>query len=486
MGGGPVWPDAGDMEDHRERGPLAPATIALAAFAAATTTALLLALAAPALAHRGHAHLLGKRAAERAVGESAQPAGDGLYRLRAGGETLLTHGPDPMPPSERIATRGADAPLGPGGPERAPVCADDYHQHVLVAHLAAAPDRLGELAGSVRAQIRRMNWVLNADAVESGGVSADYKVACDGAGEIRVDSFASPSASFEDVVAAARAAGFDRPNADYTIFFDGLGPGGGCGIGSYRPDERLVAENRSNTGGGYGITYQPCWFGTTPMHENGHNQGAVQYSSPHSTGTGGHCDQGHDVLCYAPDGGDRNQTTFSIACSDRVHFDCGGDDYFDPAPEPGEYLESRWNLGSPLNRFIAFGGAPPPPEPAAPDAPACGEPACADRLRLGSRVRGVVGGEGEATLYKLRVRRGTRRLAIAARSAAPVGLEVWRGSLPGPRGSKCSSARSGTRQRCRISRPRPGRWFVRVAERGAAEPVEFDLRTTAARGARRR
>jgi alpha-tubulin suppressor-like RCC1 family protein len=41
-----------------------------------------------------------------------------------------------------------------------------------------------------------------------------------------------------------------------------------------------------------------------------------------------------------------------------MHYDCGHDDYFDAAPEPGEYLASHWNVGSTLNRFIAFGTKP--------------------------------------------------------------------------------------------------------------------------------
>ena len=48
------------------------------------------------------------------------------------------------------------------------------------------------------------------------------------------------------------------------------------------------------------------------MHENAHNEGAAQYSAPNSTGTGWHCNEYDDILCYV-DGGDKNQTM--VPCS---------------------------------------------------------------------------------------------------------------------------------------------------------------------------
>ena len=62
-------------------------------------------------------------------------------------------------------------------------------------------------------------------------------------------------------------------------------------------------------------------------------------------------------MCYSPDGGDRNQGGNVLDCAGRLHLDCGHDDYFDTAPEAGEYLASRWNIGSRVNRFLSFGGA---------------------------------------------------------------------------------------------------------------------------------
>ena len=158
------------------------------------------------------------------------------------------------------------------------------------------------------------------------------------------------------MVNAAEDAGFDDPETKYSIFYETEATSY-CGIGSLYGDERLSAYNSNNSGGSYAVTHDGCWDGDTPMHENGHNMGAVQPGAPKSTGSGLHCYQERDVMCYSPDGGDRNQGGSVFDCADHLHFDCGHDDYFDTAPEAGEYLASHWNIGSPLNRFVSSTGS---------------------------------------------------------------------------------------------------------------------------------
>lgn len=285
-----------------------------------------------------------------ALGGNAEPVGDTLYEVDvAGGPDLLTHGPDLQLDAAQERSTGFSA----GDPERPPVCATDTYQQILYGHLATAPDRLASVKDSIRSQMMRTNALLNQESLDSGGPTADYKMLCDSSGQIDVQGFTATGATFSEVVAGARTAGFDDPNVDYTVFFDDP-TSSACGVGSYYNDERLIAGNRSNNGGGFGVAYSDCWFGSTPMHENGHNQGAVQRGAPYSTGTGGHCWDEEDVMCYAPDGGDLHQEGTIDRCTDRIHFDCGFDTYFDSAPEPGEYLATHWNIGSSLNRFLAF------------------------------------------------------------------------------------------------------------------------------------
>ena len=285
-----------------------------------------------------------------AVPATAQADG-GLTRviLRDGTE-LLTHGGDPLL-----------APIAPTEDERAPVCASDYYQHVLYGHPLTKPDRVDDVRATLRLYIRRMNAKLAEEGAESGR-PVDYKFRCDSSGQPRVDSFTGPiSSSFPLIVQAARDAGFASTRVKYVIFWDG-DHRDRCGFGSVHRDQRLALDNRNNTGGSYGVTFRSCWAGTTPMHELGHNQGAVQPGAPHWSGYI-HCNDERDVMCYA-DGG--SESRIFTRCNDRDHFDCGHDTYFDTSPEPGEWLASRWNIGWSGNRFLAFGGdqraSPPPPD----------------------------------------------------------------------------------------------------------------------------
>lgn len=286
------------------------------------------------------------------VGPNAERTADGHYRVRlADGTELTTHGPD------GVENHGTS--IGPGDAERPLLCATDYHQHVLYGRPNGSADRLATLRPSILAAMRRMNAVLNEDAMESGALNADYKVKCDGNGEIQIDSFTSSSPSYQTVVDSARATGFTASNADYTIFYD-QAVSGVCGIANLALDDRLQASNANNSGGGYAVIYGNCMNNETPMHENAHNQGAVQYGATYST-RAGHCRDENDVMCYN-DGGSGGSTF--TRCTDRMYFDCGHDTYFDAAPESGEWLATHWNIGSSLNRFIAFRPLERPPQTA--------------------------------------------------------------------------------------------------------------------------
>ena len=113
------------------------------------------------------------------------------------------------------------------------------------------------------------------------------------------------------------------------------------------------------------------WWPEGMLHEITHNLGGVQWSAPHSTQPVGmsnprygHCWQGNDVMCYLEDTGAshamRNDCPRIGGAIPQV-YDCGRDDYFNPAPPAGSYLATHWNVYD--NAFLA---------PCAKVAPACG------------------------------------------------------------------------------------------------------------------
>jgi hypothetical protein len=95
------------------------------------------------------------------------------------------------------------------------------------------------------------------------------------------------------------------------------------------------------------------WWPDGFLHELTHNLGAVQHGAPHSTEPAGqsdprygHCWQGVDVMCYTEDGGASHEMVTDcqpIEGTISQTYDCGRDDYFNPAPPPGSYLATHWN-----------------------------------------------------------------------------------------------------------------------------------------------
>lgn len=274
------------------------------------------------------------------------------------GERVLTHGGDPP-----ILNATLDAP------ERAVACTEsteDYRNELVYARPIDKAGRYAHVAPLLRAAANQANGRLDRDSMQFG-IPADYVFMCDrGAVAVRhaVLPMLSDGDSFSSIVSGLQALGLDDTKVKYWVFYDDTVDGGAAGQGTIHRDDRLAADNANNFGPDYGIAYGVL-DARVLMHENAHNLGAVQLSAPHSSGAW-HCNDGRDVLCYA-DGGPRSAYT-SASCT-GIHFDCGNDDYFNPAPAAGSYLASHWNIGSRLNRFVRFGApilAPPPPSPPPP------------------------------------------------------------------------------------------------------------------------
>lgn len=318
------------------------------------------ALASPALAHHPSESAPElTRSVERVLGDETTQAPSGLYKVPlADGSVVRTHGPDArMDDSASLVAAGPSDRFLPGSAERAPICATDHSMQVLYARTAATPDAYAASVPTIRSTVRRSNHVLNEEAIASGGGGGDYKLVCSG-GEVDVKQFTASGTTFSQVVSSAQAAGYTSSQRNYVVFLDSDG-GGVCGVGSLYFSDSPALSNPHNTNGGYSVIYKGCWNGTTFMHEVGHNRGAVQPAAPNSTGDGAHCNDGNDVMCYAPDGGNKNQS-MTWPCPTMTLFDCGYNDYFDAAPEPGEYLANHWNLGTQGQNFLRITETDPP------------------------------------------------------------------------------------------------------------------------------
>lgn len=274
------------------------------------------------------------------------------------GEVITTHGGD----SEALAAVATVSSERTVRARRQVRCVRDASApafQVLYAYPRGHGNRAGSAVASIRDTIRLANGILAVSAEESSSTwSAKLRVRCDAAGRIRVRSYAvanpGDDAVGEDlaqIVGAGRAAGFTDGPSKYIVFWDSAIPGM-CGQGQLRLDDRRIENNANNQGGAYAVLYgRTCWTPSVAMHEIGHTMGAVQNSAPRSTRTG-HCNQEHDVMCYADGGPSGRLSNITTSCRLAV-FDCGHNDYFKVGRARG-YLATHWNVGWSKNRYLAF------------------------------------------------------------------------------------------------------------------------------------
>lgn len=226
----------------------------------------------------------------------------------------------------------------------------------LYTYLQGGTNNGSTKKSQIQTAATRMNTVLYEEAQESAAYRADYLVKCitwksgdtNTTDNISVGAFASTGRDFGSVRQSAINAGFNRVEDKYTIFADFSNPSGYAGMADVKDDNRKVTDNQNNgVVTMHAVVYDPYWDTRIPMHENGHNMGAVQLAAPDSNGTW-HCRDGLDVMCQ--DDGDG--TYRSDICTDKMHFDCRHQTYFHPTPPSWWWLATHWNIGWSGNRFV--------------------------------------------------------------------------------------------------------------------------------------
>jgi hypothetical protein len=241
---------------------------------------------------------------------------------------------------------------------------------VVYAYGSDAADNSAQWRDALQANVSRIEQFLT---LQTGGRRAlrfDMGTVCGPQYvDIQVVALQDPrSAYLDDFYAVAdevrAATGDDTRNL--FILADDLTDGttGVYGTGEVIPnDDQPGAGNQHNYGQLTGIMWAPGgtqpnpsgWQPTVMLHEISHNLGAVQWSAPHTThppndqsGTYAHCWDGEDVMCYA-DGPAMAHAYVSNVCPlgngpIPQTYDCGRDDYFNPAPATGSYLATHWNV----------------------------------------------------------------------------------------------------------------------------------------------
>lgn len=277
---------------------------------------------------------------------------DGLLDLYSSSGTFLgtTHGADASPTYPSPAVPGA-VPVPPTCVQDAP---DGRFGVVVYAVASDQPDRFEWLLPALRSVVNLTNGDFRISS-DSWGVPIDLKMLCDNDGLVVVHHAVLPTpnaeSDFGTILTDLFALGLIHPRAKNWIQYDDPSyhlPF--SGVGTFNGDDRVMLGNLNNNGGGIAMSVKNV-SDFVFLHELGHTMGAVPVTSSHTSGSA-HCNDGLDVMCYADHGPFSNYST--TACSEYA-WDCGNDDYFAPAPVAGSYLDTHWNVGGSLNRFLRVG-----------------------------------------------------------------------------------------------------------------------------------
>jgi hypothetical protein len=236
---------------------------------------------------------------------------------------------------------------------------------VVYAYASGELDRSAEWSYALQADVSNIEQYL---ALQTGGRRAlrfDMGTQCGPQYlDVQVVELSQPRAYYRDDPShfnrlaheVGTAIGPGPGARDVFILADKLTDDPVWGIAEVIGDDSPDSGNESNTGGQTAIMWtRPStlpdptdwWQPTVMLHEITHNLGGVQQSAPHKT-VGWHCWDGEDVMCYDDDSSGSQFYTEAVcplaASAIPQTYDCGHDDYFNPDPAEGTYLDTHWNV----------------------------------------------------------------------------------------------------------------------------------------------
>lgn len=290
------------------------------------------------------------------------------------GTSQCTHGPDAAaididvrrgrPTAELAADTAASA--GETAGEAGIVCIGDgtsgNRVQAVYARASDRPDRFAEIAALIPAWAGEVERIVAQSAADAGGERHVRFVTDAGCALDILEVVLSPSGddNISNTINEMRSLGHNRGDRKYLIWMDATVY---CGIASIYSDDSAGAGNLNNGGRAmFARTDAGCWgrSNSVEAHELVHNLGGVQRSAPNATANF-HCTDEYDRMCYVDAGG----VTMRYVCpsSQDAYLDCNNDDYFNPAPPPGSYLDTHWNTAD--SSFLEAGLGGPSPTPTA-------------------------------------------------------------------------------------------------------------------------
>jgi len=245
---------------------------------------------------------------------------------------------------------------------------------VVYAFAADRPNRFAGWRDAIQANVAIVQRFLSAQDGGTKAIRFDMGTSCGAQyADIQIVPLPGPRSQYADNFGAIssavqRALGATSTPRNAIVIADGLAGGTQeYGLGETimgASGEKQGAANVHNRGGLTSILFSRDganapgaarwgWWPEGFLHELTHNLGAVQWGAPHSTqprgGSApnyGHCWQGADVMCYVEDAGAAHGMQIDCAGLPGAipqNYDCGRDDYFNPAPAAGSYLATHWN-----------------------------------------------------------------------------------------------------------------------------------------------
>ncbi len=301
------------------------------------------------------------------------------YEVRSPGEIpgfVHVDGPPPRSKGPSFAEPVIANEDGPGQDlptqELSPICR--YTGNRIVVLYTHRPGETGPApVETIRSIVRRMNWkIADQSSLSSGGArSVRMAVDCDGSGQIAVHDLATPDNSWGTVDEVAKKAIVQGPGTRAVKFlaFDGAAESGNpYGIGGpVYPDASKSRQNSNATATATAVIYPlvppgggtHTWYTHVTIHELMHALGASQSEAtppaPYATppGSGNHCIDGWDALCYYSYGGNYCTTAAGYGTPVTMPIDCNKNTYFNAAPPGGSWLATYWNLAQPENPFFS-------------------------------------------------------------------------------------------------------------------------------------